>query len=288
MGARLQPSLRRLAGESPGHRWQAVFADPDPRLGAFIVGEYQGWNEWSADRVFRPQMPVVMVPLILNLGARWDIGAPDVAWGAARPFDSFLAGLHDGVATTLSGGDAECLQINLTPLGAHLLLRQPMSPLANRTLDLDDLLGGEIDGLVARLHDTADWRARFRLVDSFLLKRLADCRRGTEVAHALRRLEASHGRVGIGDLADDLGWSRKRLIARFQAELGLPPKTIARILRFNRMLALIDDPRGRGLAELAHVAGYYDQAHFNRDFRDFARMTPGEYLAGRAGAIHIH
>lgn len=277
--------LRQMSGEAPGHRWQAVFAAPDPRLIPFIVGDYQGWQEYSADRIFRPQMPVVMIPLILNLGPHWEIGAPEVPWGEARPFDSFLAGLYDGIATTLSGGDAECLQINLTPLGAHLLLRQPMSPLANRTLDLDDLLGGTVRDLVAQLREAENWPARFELIDTFLLTRLADCRTGGEVAHSLARLEASHGRVSIGDLADDLGWSRKRLINRFQAELGLSPKTIARILRFNHMLALIDDRRGRGLAELADIAGYYDQAHFNRDFRDFARTTPGEYLAGRPSHI---
>ena len=288
MGSLRHPSLRHLSGETPGHRWQAVFAAPDPRLGSFIVGDYQGWQEYSADRIFRPQMPIVMIPLILNLGPRWEIGAPEVAWGEAKPFDSFLAGLHDGIATTLSGGDAECLQINLTPLGAHLLLRQPMSPLANRTLDLDDLLGREVGDLVAQLHEARDWPARFELIDSFLLARLSDCRADGEVAHSLQRLEASHGRVSIGDLAEDLGWSRKRLISRFQAELGLPPKMIARILRFNRMLALIDDRRGRGLAELADIAGYYDQAHFYRDFRDFARTTPGEYLSGRPSHMPSH
>lgn len=279
-------TVRHSAGESPGHRWQAATRVPDPRLAAFVIGDYQGWREWSAAPVFRPQLPVIMVPVILNLGPGWRIGAPDVPWGAPQAFDSFAAGLHDGIATTWSGGDAACLQINLTPLALHHLARQDMQGLANRTCDLADLLGTDVLDLVARLRGTPDWPARFALVDGWLLPRLAPHAPENEVTWAIRRLRRSHGRAAIGDLAADLGWSRKRLIQRFRTEAGLPPKVIARILRFNRMLALLEDAKGRSLAELADIAGYCDQAHFNRDFRAFARTTPGEYLAARRPMAH--
>jgi len=279
-------SIRQLSGESPGHRWQAWFRRPDPRLANVVIGDYQGWREWSAAPVFRAQLPVIYVPVILNLGPDWRIGAPGVAWGAPRAFDSFTAGLHDGLATTWSGGDSACLQVNLTPFALHHLARENMAALANRTLDLADLLGAEITELIERLRATDDWPSRFALVDGWLLDRLALPALESDVAWALRHLRRSHGRLAIGALADNLGWSRKRLIQRFQEEAGLPPKVIARIFRFNRVLALLDEPRGRSLAELAAIAGYYDQAHFNRDFRAFARMTPGEYLAGRGQMAH--
>ena len=54
---------------------------------------------------------------------------------------------------------------------------------------------------------------------------------------------------------------------------------MGRIYRFNRMLAQLQRPQRASLAELADACGYYDQAHFNRDFRDFAGMAPGAYLA---------
>jgi AraC-like DNA-binding protein len=270
---------QQISGETPGHRWEAVFAAPDPRLRAHVVGDYQGWQEWADAPIDRPQLPVVMVPVIFNLGPLWEIGAPDVPWGTPRVYDSFLAGLHDGIATTRSGGNAACLQINLTPLAAHLLLGQPTVELANRTLAFEDLLGAPGRDLIDQLRAAPNWARRFQLIDRFLLARLAGGAVRGETAFALQRLEASHGKVAIGAIADDLGLSRKRLISHFQAEIGLAPKTIARLYRFNRMLALLAAPKKRGLAELADLAGYYDQAHFNRDFRDFARTTPGEYLA---------
>ena len=66
------------------------------------------------------------------------------------------------------------------------------------------------------------------------------------------------------------------------ARSRLPPKTAARIFRFNRALRLLRELPAGGLAELAFECGYYDQAHLNRDFRAFAGTSPGE-LARRIG-----
>src|SRR5262249_32611765 len=83
------------------------------------------------------------------------------------------------------------------------------------------------------------------------------------------------GRAEIGALASDLGYSRRRLSARFSEEFGVPPKTFARILRFERAAALLSRDDGTRFAEIAQDCGYYDQAHLNRDFREFAGTPPG-------------
>lgn len=279
--------LHRLSGTTPAGSWEAVFAAPDPRLRGAIVGEYQGWHETAPLPVFRRQMPVIMVPVILNFGPHWEVGSPRTENGALLPYDSFIAGLHDQSADTLSGGDSACLQVNLTPLGAFRLLGLPMHEIANRTLDLMDLLGAGGADLIDRLRHAGDWRQRFDHLDAFLLARISDAvpaggNFGDDIAWALHQLQRSHGRIAIGRLADDLSVSRKRLIARFHDQIGLPPKTIGRIYRFNRMLAHLQRPKRPSLAELADACGYYDQAHFNRDFRDFAGMAPGAYLAALA------
>src|SRR5438034_1187566 len=72
------------------------------------------------------------------------------------------------------------------------------------------------------------------LIDGALAPRLADAHPSREVAWAWRRLRATHGRVPVGTLAAELGWSRKRIVARFRDEIGLPPKAVARLVRFER------------------------------------------------------
>ena len=85
----------------------------------------------------------------------------------------------------------------------------------------------------------------------------------------------------VANLAAELGWSRRHLGERIRADLGLPPKIVGRILRFDRVKRLLERDDGHRLAEIALDCGYYDQAHLNRDFREFADATPSEFLARR-------
>lgn len=272
--------LRRLGGATPGGSWEAVFATPDPRLKAIVLGDYQGWVERGSLPVLRRHLPNVMVPVILNLGPLWQVTSPGLESGKVVAIDSFLAGMHDRFATSYSDGNSFCLQINFTPLGAHRLFGLPMAELTNTIVDFAELLGKDAAVLLAHLRESDDWAARFAILETFLLRRFADGKEGRrEIAWALRRLERSNGAVQIGDLADEIGWSRKKLIHNFQRETGLAPKGIGRIYRLNRMLSLLHGAARVSLAELAHESGYYDQAHFNRDFRDFAGLAPGDYLA---------
>lgn len=80
--------------------------------------------------------------------------------------------------------------------------------------------------------------------------------------------------VRVGAVAQELGWSRRRLFHRFTAFTGLAPKTYARIARFRRLVGVEQDDVGSGWSERAIAAGYFDQAHMIRDFVEFVGMTP--------------
>jgi transcriptional regulator GlxA family with amidase domain len=101
------------------------------------------------------------------------------------------------------------------------------------------------------------------------------------VAWSWHRLRRTGGRASIGELAAELGWSHRRLIARFREQIGLAPKTVARVLRFDRAVATLGGSTCRGLAEIARDCGYFDQAHLNRDFRELAGTTPSLFLRSR-------
>ncbi|WP_425472707.1 helix-turn-helix domain-containing protein [Streptomyces sedi] len=95
-----------------------------------------------------------------------------------------------------------------------------------------------------------------------------------EVAEAWRRLVAARGRVQVGAVAAELGWSRRHLTERFRGELGPSPKTFARVLRFEHAhdLATARDPVP--WADVATISGYADQAHLVRDRTEFTCRTP--------------
>ena len=101
-----------------------------------------------------------------------------------------------------------------------------------------------------------------------------------EVVWAWSRLCATDGRASVAELTGGTGWSHRHLVARFRDQVGLAPKAAARVLRFERSLRLMRRAE-LSLAEVAADAGYYDQAHLNRDFRAFAGAPPTAFLAAR-------
>jgi methylphosphotriester-DNA--protein-cysteine methyltransferase len=90
---------------------------------------------------------------------------------------------------------------------------------------------------------------------------------------------ATGGAVPIGRVAKDVGWSHRHLIAKFKQQVGLPPKTAARLVRFDRVWRRLDEGRPLDWGQLAADSGYADQAHLIRDFRQFTGTTPTDFLA---------
>jgi transcriptional regulator GlxA family with amidase domain len=95
------------------------------------------------------------------------------------------------------------------------------------------------------------------------------------------QLHQTHGRISIARIAEELGWSHRRLISRFREQLGLTPKALARVIRFDRAVQSLRSSGSSGLAAVAFDCGYFAQAHMNRDFRELAGTTPAALLVDR-------
>lgn len=191
---------------------------------------------------------------------------------------TLVGGLGDRCQWIEHDGSMAGVQVDVTPIGARLLLGVPMQELARTSVALEDVLGREAAELEERLHETSSWDERCRLIERLLARRL----RGVappppDVRWAWARLAATHGRATVGELTASLGCSRKHLAARFREHVGLPPKVIARMMRFRRASELLLSPAAPSLDEVAFACGYYDQSHLDRDFRDFAATTPTAY-----------
>jgi AraC-like DNA-binding protein len=270
----MSAATRVLRHESELGSWELVQRAPDPRLSG-LVFDYQGYIESGSPPPLRQQVPTSFLPLIVNFGSPWEIG--DSEAGPPTPYASFLAGLGERSSYVRATGAASCVQVNLKPLAAHMFLGLSMHELANRVVALEDVLPRHAHRLTERLEAVSTWGARFTLLDSVFAAQLAEARAPSgDVAWAWAMLERTHGKAPIGWICDKLGRSRRHLATRFREQIGLTPKTVARILRFERAVALLtrgDVP----LAELAFECGYYDQAHLNRDFREFAGKSPAAF-----------
>jgi transcriptional regulator GlxA family with amidase domain len=97
------------------------------------------------------------------------------------------------------------------------------------------------------------------------------------VVWAWQRLCQSGGHIPIAQLAAEVGWTRRHLLTRFREQIGLAPKTVARVIRFQRALQLLQRPVSRpSVGGVAQLTGYSDQAHLTREFRALTGVTPVE------------
>ena len=258
-------------------RWEFTHGAPDPRLRGYVL-DYCDYEERTGSFVRRRELPSDRVVIIVNLGAPIRVLTREGGW-SDQP-DGFFAGMHDTFAITETVGAQRGVQIDLSPVGAHLVLRTPMHELTGRVVELDALFGGAGTLLHEALACAPGWAARFALLDDFFLARLDDALSPVpSITRALGSLRASGGRVRVETLAAELGCSRRYLVSGFREQVGVAPKLLARILRFQRAISLIGS--GPGWAEIAATCGYYDQAHLIRDFHQFAGASPGEFARRR-------
>jgi methylphosphotriester-DNA--protein-cysteine methyltransferase len=135
------------------------------------------------------------------------------------------------------------------------------------------------DELAARCRDAVRVEERFRVAAAWVSARVAWSRPVDPViAWAATQIERSGGAVPIGALRAETGFSKTRLVAAFRDQIGVAPKLYARIVRFNRVLAALQDGSAP-FADVALAAGYYDQPHMNAEFREFTGLAPRELLS---------
>jgi AraC-like DNA-binding protein len=206
----------------------------------------------------------------------------------ASTHEFLVGGLHTAPALVTHQGKQSGIQLALTPLGARALLGMPAAELASV-----DVEGGEVLGRLAaevreRVLAAPDWAARFAVLEEFITGRVrarepSQTAPRPEVSYAWDRLRRSRGAVSVAELAAETGWSARHLGEQFRAETGLSPKAGARVIRFDRARRRLMRHQAEGnrvvLAEFAAEAGYYDQAHLAREFRDLAGCPPSVLLA---------
>jgi AraC-like DNA-binding protein len=273
--------IEETAGRDPVlGQYRVVRVEAAPRLRPF-VREYMGYMDEAGGSVRLRELPIADTVTIVNLGASWRMLDPANERLLAQ-HDSFAVGISGEYALVEGTGSAHCFHMNLTPLGAYRFFGMPMRHLSGGAYELRDVLDRDVDELRERLYEAHDWSESFRLLEDFVSLRIERARSvDRDIAWAISELERTRGNARVGDLAKELGCSRKHLGQRFLDQVATPAKQLAQLLRFNhaveRLHTLRPDAPDRQLAALALDCGYADHAHLSREFRRFSGWTPSEY-----------
>jgi AraC-like DNA-binding protein len=186
---------------------------------------------------------------------------------------SGLAGFQSFRSDLGGLGKVSGVSARLTPWGLNVFCRGIVRDCAERRVDCRDIFPKyAIEAIEDKLSIKKTANDRVQYVERFLLSLLNCNHEDLLIQTACRKLDKSNGNYPIARLAKTLGLSERSLERRFQAHIGTTPKKYARIVRLRSTIFLREEISS--WADVAYVAGYYDQSHMINDFQELYGMSP--------------
>jgi AraC-like DNA-binding protein len=231
-------------------------------------------------------VPSGTIELVINLDEdELRIYDPAAARERCRRFrGALVSGCYGAPFEVDTREHASIVGVHFRPGGAAGLLGAMPGEIADAHVGLADLWGRRATELRERLCATSDRAQRFAILERALADRLLDGSRGRRVVKAAL-FELDRPGMEVGSVARMVGLSRRRFIELFTESVGMTPKRYSRVRRFQRALALAAMPGPVPWAEIALDAGYFDQAHLCRDWRELTGLSPADHLALRATRV---
>lgn len=251
---------------------------PPPPLSRFV--EMFWIHEGTATHARERVLPTGTLELVVSLDDdALRVYAGDDGKGAAEDA-ALVCGAHARYFVIDMGVPLRTAGVHFRAGGTLPFFGVPADALSDAHVSLDALWGA---GAGAELHErlvaAPDHGARFRLLEQVLLARLRDPAAGhLAVRYGVRELRAPGGPGSIRELTERIGISHRRFVQLFREQVGLTPKLFWRIHRFQEVLRASARADEVDWSEVALRCGFYDQAHFIHDFRDFSGLTPSAYL----------
>jgi AraC-like DNA-binding protein len=188
-----------------------------------------------------------------------------------------ITGISDSFKVFKNSPDVGTILVCLTEAGLAHFTTQPVHELFNESISLDNVFAkSRISETEERLGLAKTDRHRIRIVEQFLLSQLKDIAQDRLIMEAVRLIYESKGAIKIKELTKRLFISQSALEKRFKKIVGATPKKFVSIIRFNMMLPQLDS-KTRSLTDICYEHGFFDQAHFIKDFRQYTGDTPEQF-----------
>lgn len=249
---------------------------PSPRLAGLIKCFWSIRSDASYGTP-EPVLPDGCPEIVFNLADRFRRIYPDGAY-EMQPVAIASGQLRSSISI-MPTGRVDLFGVRFHPSGAFPILRIPLSEVSDKVVALDSLIGPdatEVGEMIAAADGLED---RKRVFESFCLRSLNAFSAEVDLPGRLSRsIIERRGQISISELCAYSGLGERTLERNFQRFIGLPPKTFARIVRFQNVVRRIEAVQSTSLLDTALDFGYYDQSHMIREFREFAGKSPLAYF----------
>lgn len=192
---------------------------------------------------------------------------------------SFVHGQLTGFIEIEPTGKTGIFSVRFQPGGLRPFIDVDMNEITGLEVGLRELWNQEGEILEDRMLNARNDRQRIAILEAFFIARLTEKKQPDDlIGYCLQAMSASGGSLPMQQLADELNITRRHLERRFVSGVGIPPKLLSRIIRFQHTLQLIESPQFTNLTMAAYDGGFYDQAHFIKDFKAFTGLNPRQYF----------
>ncbi|MBC7776973.1 MAG: AraC family transcriptional regulator [Phycisphaerae bacterium] len=176
-------------------------------------------------------------------------------------------------------GALGAIMVGFKPWGIQAFLDFELKHITNTNSGMDLHFGKELVFVEEMLHEATNMAERLRIVEAFLAGKLRRPIIDKAMVHAVELITQSKGVMPVEHLAKECFMGRRNFLRRFEASIGINPKMFSRIVRFQQVFAAMDAQLGKpDWGQISFNTGYYDQAHFINDFKDFSGVTPSQFL----------
>ncbi|WP_298901755.1 helix-turn-helix transcriptional regulator [uncultured Psychroserpens sp.] len=181
---------------------------------------------------------------------------------------------------TISAASEEMIVVVFKPGSGFPLIHKSVNLYTNKVVQANEIFGTSILELHTQLKAPTSPQEKFNAIEKWLLPQFKEDDFYTNIIHfAIDTIQNSSSKISIANLAKKTGFSQKQFIQLFKKYVGITPKQFHRIIRFNEILAALENKEKISWTAISADCGYFDQAHFIKDFQSFSGLNPKKYLS---------
>jgi len=191
--------------------------------------------------------------------------------------DYAISGFFTQKATYRNQNKLGVIMVGFKPWGIQPFIGFSVSSITDQNLNLKDVYPAKIRLLEDEIRSVQLAEERIAVIEKFLLEILRYPKNDRLIRESIIYINQSQGQATIKSLAKKFHLCEKQFKRRFVQTVGIQPKLFSRIVRFQHVLTLLNSMQ-LGLLDVAIRSGFYDEAHFIREFEQFAVTTPKQFL----------